>query len=59
LHGWQPTLGERTVECTGRNKTLGSLLDLGLMSGCESYDFAEELLVDLAENVRYRLTASG
>jgi hypothetical protein len=29
------------------------------MPGCESYHLAEELLVDLAENVRYRLTASG
>jgi hypothetical protein len=29
------------------------------MPGCESYHLAEELLVDLAENVRYRPSADG
>jgi hypothetical protein len=37
----------------------GLFFDLGLVAGSEPDDFAEELLVDLAENVRYRLTASG
>jgi hypothetical protein len=29
------------------------------MPGCESYHLAEELFVDLAENVRYRPSADG
>jgi hypothetical protein len=35
----------------------GSSPILGLMTGSQSYDFAEELFVDLAEYVRHRLTA--
>ena len=34
-------------------------LYLGLMARSEAYDFAEELLVDLAIGVRHRLTANG
>ena len=37
----------------------GFLFDLGLMASCEPNDLAEELFVDWAEVVRYRLTAHG
>ena len=42
-----------------RSDAFTLVFDFGLMAGCQSYDFAEELLVDLAIRVRHRLTANG
>jgi len=51
-------VGRRAADAAGF-ADLGLLFDLGLMAGSQSYDFAEELFIDLAEYVRHRLTAHG